>query len=130
MSQSETVPTTCPTGGETWHCVPIISQSTPSLCWEACARMMWYWKHRGEPGKEAGYTQAAGRYLRVTRGLGDNEMDTFYRSLGMAGEKNPNGEGLRRRVQKSPVVTVWGRGASGHAVLVNGYDERRQCYSL
>jgi hypothetical protein len=58
--------------------VPLISQTTVKLRWEACARMMWQWHYKNFNG----YASKAGDYSKLDKGLSEEEMDLFYKQLG------------------------------------------------
>jgi len=99
------------------HRVPVLVQSTMSLCWEACARMMWSWRHRGLRG----YQRRAGRTLEIQAGLSEAQMDTFYRRLGMRSLRNPRPANLQHALNWSPVIFTSMNPQSGHALLATGY---------
>lgn len=75
--------------------VPIISQRTLNLCWDACGRMMWEWRYRNNPRMRNLYNQKAGNYARMNRGLSEQQMDIFYRRLGIRSLRNPLGRNVR-----------------------------------
>jgi len=93
------------------------SQSTPKLCWEASARMMWQWKNKNLDG----YSEKAAQYLNTDRGLTQQEMDKFYRTLGLRSLSGAEGKNLRYALQWSPVVFTDINKASGHAMVATGY---------
>ncbi|MCH8923529.1 MAG: hypothetical protein IIA67_10335 [Planctomycetes bacterium] len=115
--------------------VPVFSQATENLCWEACARMMWHWRHRNQSAaaREAGYRDAAGSYfLGLDRGLSHNSMNAFYQRLGMRHVPNPDRSGLslRVRLRSGPVIfTSTGR-ASGHAMVATCYNPNTNTYRI
>ena len=98
--------------------VPALSQSTAKLCWEACARMMWQWRHKNL----AGYAAKAGAYLNISTGLTEIEMDKFYRQLGMRSLLNPKGANLRHALNWSPVIFTDTNQTGGHAMVLIGHQ--------
>ena len=71
--------------------VPVDTQRAPNLCWEACARMMWVWRFK----KLDAYSKRAGTYLTLDRGLTEQQMDGFYKQLGLRSLAGPSGANLR-----------------------------------
>jgi hypothetical protein len=99
-----------------WKVEPI-GQRTASLCWEACARMMWKWKHKTLDG----YNVRAAPFLRLNTGLVVAQMDTFYASLGMRMLSGAEGKNLRFALKWTPVIfTLFGEGF-GHALTAAGF---------
>jgi hypothetical protein len=97
--------------------VPILSQKTGALCWEACARMVWHWKH----GSMQGYKAAAGRFLKRQDGLPQSEMDVFYKALGMRSIAHPGASDLQRALGRSPAIFTSIEKAAGHAMVAAGF---------
>jgi hypothetical protein len=98
------------------HKVPIFTQSTISLCWEAVARMMWAWKNMGLTG----YKERAGSYLNAAGGLSETQMDEFYRALGMRSMAGVSSGNLTHALTFSPVAFVLREGGFGHALCATG----------
>ncbi len=98
--------------------VPVLSQRTPALCWEACARMMWQWKYK----KIAGYTAKAGEYATKQTGLTELQMDQFYKLLGLRSLMNPKGANLQHALTWSPVIFDNIDPDGGHAMVLTGYN--------
>jgi len=100
--------------------VPIISQRTLSLCWEACGHMLWNWRYKSAEMRKR-YTQKAGNYTKLNKGLQEQEMDKFYSRLGIRSLRNPKGRNVRHALKWTPViVTSVGQGR-GHAFVVAGH---------
>lgn len=111
---------------KTSYRVPMYTQSTIALCWEACGRMMWHWKR----GNLTGYPQAAGRYLQMARGLHDPELDAFCRQLGMQSLSPAKGTDLLRLLAKGPVYFVGADQNGKHAMVAVGYDLAAANYAV
>ena len=99
--------------------VPVYSQRTLSLCWEACARMMWHWRHKGLKG----YKKRAGSYLNRTGGMSQDQLNIFYRHLGMKFRKNPTGDHLRQALRVTPAIFSTMSRVSGHAMVARGHNK-------
>lgn len=93
--------------------VPVYSQSSLALCWEACGRMMWYWRHKNLDG----YSAKAGAYLNIKSGLGQTQLNRFYTTLGMKSVTNASGAKLRNYLGRSPVIFTLTNRVSGHALV-------------
>ena len=102
--------------------VPVISQTTLSLCWEACARMLWGWRYKNTPKSWNAYTQKSGLYARMNQGLSQQQMDVFYRKLGIRSLRNPSGKNIRHALQWTPVIVTSIRQVQGHAMVVIGHN--------
>ena len=119
--------------------VPAISQRTMNLCWEACARMMWSWRHGGLKG----YAEKAGRDAKLDAGKTLLQMDTFYRKLGMLSFKHSTAglggigsrfpgydidgmfhANLRHKLNSSPMIMTLVGKEQGHAMVCNGYTAK------
>ncbi|MEM9193830.1 MAG: papain-like cysteine protease family protein [Myxococcota bacterium] len=98
------------------HNPPIYSQDSLALCWEACARMMWGWKHQGL----ARYRTKAGAWATRRTGLTELQMDKFYRTLGMRSLGSPNIANVHHALHFSPVIFTIIGGQAGHAMLATG----------
>lgn len=107
-----------------WSNVPVFSQSTAALCWEACARMMWHWRNTGAT-READYRRAAGAYLTKNSGLQEVQMDVFYRQLGMRHLHHPKGIHLLERLQVGPLIFTSISKQRGHAMAAVGFKRER-----
>ena len=105
--------------------VPIISQKTLQLCWEACGQMMWQWKYRKNTSMRNLYLQRAGNYAKINRGLQETQMNKYYLRLGMRSLKNPSGKNVRHALGWSPVIVVSMDQAAGHAMIVTNYSGRK-----
>ena len=112
------------------HDVPVISQKTIQLCWEACAQMMWHWRYRSKSKAEleSSYREAAGAYLRINKGLVENEMNIFYRQLGMRSAERPNADIIRHQLERSPVIFTSIAQTQGHAMVAAYYDAAKNSY--
>src|SRR5262245_51200313 len=105
-----------------WN-VPMYSQRTPEICWEACAHMLFDWRHAGNPAMQAGYAaMMAGIQLR---GLTHQQMDLVYTRLGFRTLRNPAGANIRHALGWSPVIATWVDQAMGHAMVVKGHQHGR-----
>ncbi len=102
-----------------WH-VPALTQTTPNICWEACARMMWQWRHKSL----AGYTAKAGAYAHMNTGLTQAQMDKFYKQLGMRSLLNARGANLQHALKFTPVIFTDVNQTAGHAMVLTGYGSR------
>jgi Papain-like cysteine protease AvrRpt2 len=93
--------------------VPIYAQSTLALCWEACGRMMWHWRHNSLNG----YSPKAASYLNIRTGLAQVQLNGFYTTLGLRPLRNARGKNLRHALQWTPVVFTSTSKVSGHAMV-------------
>lgn len=100
--------------------VPILSQRTISLCWEATAHMLWQWK-QGKSA-EALYLKKAGDYARMDAGLSEAQMDVFYRQLGIRSLASPAGKNVRYALKWSPVIITSVEQMQGHAMVVINHN--------
>ncbi len=100
------------------YAVPLYSQKTIELCWEACGRIMWEWRHKNLTA----YTKAAGTFLTVSTGLTQKDMDRFYIQLGLQSLPNPKGANLRYALGWSPVIFTDVDKARGHAMVLTGHS--------
>jgi len=98
--------------------VPVYTQKTVSLCWEACARMLWHWRFKSL----AGYTAKAGTFLSVGTGLTEAQMDVFYKSLGLRSWPKPKGANVRHALGWTPVIFTSVDKVSGHAMVLAGFN--------
>lgn len=105
--------------------VPVISQRTLSLCWEASARMLWGWRYKNSKQCWNMYSQKAGTYARINNGLSEQRMDVFYRQLGIRSLRNPSGKNIQHALKWSPVIVTSTKQAQGHALVVIGHNSRR-----
>jgi hypothetical protein len=101
--------------------VPVISQSTLNLCWEACGRMLWGWRNRTTTQSWTNYATRAGAYARMNSGLSEQQMDSFYRQIGIRSLQGPQGKNIRHALKWSPVILTSVRQAQGHALVVVGH---------
>lgn len=102
--------------------VPVFSQRTLALCWEACARMLWGWRYKNSAQSWNVYAQKSGAYGRMNVGLSEQQMDTFYRQLGIRSLKKPSGRNIRHALKWSPVIVTSIKQAQGHALVVTGHN--------
>jgi hypothetical protein len=112
--------------------VPLISQATPELCWEASGRMMWLWKHQGERStvQEAGYRSAAGTFTRINRGLSDSEALVYYNALGLRQARTVSKDIVKKLLAGSPVVFSDVNQARGHAMVAIYYCPVQRIYTV
>ena len=80
--------------------VPVLSQKTASVCWEACARMMWQWRY----ADLTGYSANAGAYASKDTGLTEDEMNKFDSQLGLRSLTKPKGANLQHALKWTPVI--------------------------
>jgi hypothetical protein len=102
--------------------VPLYSQTTLELCWEACGRMVWHWKYKSLKG----YEGKAKNYLKFGRGLSPEETNRFYKQLGMRSLQKPTGSNLRHALGWSPVIFAWTDSPSDkfiHAVVASDFKK-------
>lgn len=102
-----------------WN-VPLIAQS-PEMCWEAVGHMMWLFRY---PGDEVGYRKKASRYLKMNRGLGTDECDTFYRTLGMLANRQIDQNWLRHQIHLGPIILLIDPNKYAHAMIWIGRDHQ------
>jgi ABC-type bacteriocin/lantibiotic exporter with double-glycine peptidase domain len=98
--------------------VPVYTQRTPNLCWEACARMMWHWRHKNLDT----YGKAAGTYLNLDTGLTQWQMDAFYKQLGLRSLTGARGVNLRHALGWTPVIVTNSDQVTGHAMVLAGVN--------
>ena len=111
-----------------WNNIPVFSQRTLALCWEACGRMMWHWRYRNNSQQRGKYNQKAGNYLSTTTGLTEPQMTTFYQQLGIRSLANPGGRNVRHALRWTPVIVTSLGQRTGHAMIVAGHN--RGSYSV
>jgi hypothetical protein len=102
----------------TWQ-VPLITQNTVKLCWEACARMMWKWRYKNLND----YSAKAGNYLKLDKGLDENEMDVFYNKLGLRSLQSPKSANVIWALKWTPVILTDVNQDTGHAVVASGFEK-------
>lgn len=113
--------------------VEMVTQRTAAVCWEACARMMWNWRHSSESAdaRRASYLRTAGAFATLDRGMQEPEMNTFYSRLGMGHRRHAGPSALRSALRDSPVTLILGRGETRHACLCLGFTAgRRPTYRI
>jgi Papain-like cysteine protease AvrRpt2 len=103
----------------TWQVTPI-SQKSIRLCWEACGHMLWNWHYKDEKVRAA-YKHRAGVYSNMDTGLSQEEMDQFYKMLGLRCLENPRGENIVHALKWSPVIATSIDQSTGHAMVVDGH---------
>jgi len=106
--------------------VPVHSQSSIKLCWEACGRMLWDWRFKSL----AGYNGQAGTFLNVATGLNESQMDVFYTQLGLRGLSAPQGKNLRHALSWTPVIFTNVNQATGHAMVLAGFNRLTRKYTV
>jgi hypothetical protein len=114
------------------HQVPLISQATSSLCWEACGQMMWHWKHRDQKigDRSANYRRTAGPYARMNRGLTEAELLVYYNTLGLRQARTATSrEIIRTLLANSPVVFSDVTQAAGHAMVAVHHCTVQRAYT-
>lgn len=102
-----------------------VAQANDLVCWDACARMMWYCKHKSFTG----YAARAGSYARHKKGLSPSQMDILAKRLGMhtvkSGSNTKSAQELRTLLRNSSPIQVALRirrgSVNGHMVLVINY---------
>lgn len=100
--------------------VPEHTQRTPDVCWEACGRMMWDWRHRDNREMQSKYALVLFGIVNIVRRLNQLEMDVVYTALGLRHLVNPKGKNIRHALSWSPVVVPLVDQQLGHAVVVSG----------
>jgi hypothetical protein len=80
--------------------------------------MLWQWKHGR--GADDRYRQKAGSFARMDTGLSHDQMDVFYRQLGIRGLGNAAGKNVRFALKWSPVIVTSVEQLRGHAMVVVG----------
>jgi hypothetical protein len=110
----------------TAHRVPMVSQTTEKLCWEACGRMLWLWHHK----KILDYSQRAGHFATMNAGLTEDQMDVFYKQLGLRSLEKPRGANVVHALGWTPVIVTSVDEVSGHAFVVSGFDGRNRTYDV
>jgi hypothetical protein len=105
-----------------WN-VEVLTQRTAAVCWEACARMMWNWRHASDSAdaRLASYLRTAGRFATLDRGMLEPEMNSFYTQLGLRSNRHAGGSALRSALRSSPVTLILGRDETRHACLCVGF---------
>lgn len=98
--------------------VPVFTQRTANIRWEACARMMWEWRFKSLNG----YATKAGAFLKIDRGLAELQMDVFYRQLGLRSLAGPKGANLRHALTWTPVIFTGVDQITGHAMVLAGFS--------
>jgi hypothetical protein len=106
--------------------VPVHSQNSIKLCWEACGKMLWDWRFKNL----AGYNAKAGNFLNVTTGLQGAQMDVFYTQLGLRGLAAPKGKNLRHALSWTPVIFTNVDKATGHAMVLAGFNQLTRKYTV
>jgi len=101
--------------------VPIISQRSLYLCWEASGRMLWEWYFRSNATQRNKYAQRAGNYATMNQGLTEPQMDVYYKRLGIRGLKNARGKNVRHALKWTPVIVTSVDQTTGHAMVVSGH---------
>jgi len=108
--------------------VRVFSQNTANRCWEACARIMWHYRHYGNDG---GYAATARGYTTLDRGLVPAEMDAFYVGLlRMRHIHHPTPAQFRARLNHGPVIFTVVNGPTGHAMVAAGFNPNGRHYEV
>ena len=103
-----------------WTDVPLIAQKLPNTCWEAVGRMVFLWRYKTDRGYDLALRDCG--YNKVQVGLTQDQLDIFYRSLGMRSLANPKGANLRFALNWSPVIFTKDFHYAGHAMVLTGFD--------
>src|SRR5215472_5092393 len=103
------------------HRVPLISQKSIRLCWEACGHMLWNWHYNNDKNTRAKYEVRAGNYVNMDRGLSIEEMDHFCKLLGLRSLGPPKGANIIYALKWSPVIATSVDQVAGHAMVIDGY---------
>lgn len=117
--------------------MPFVHQASQVLCWEACAQMMWMWKHLKSPDQR--YSRVVDQYRKVNAGMDWNSLNSnIFIPLGMQGKINATSSDLHRELAFSPCTITLpyipsGSGSglgsgSGHAVVILELDAASQDY--
>jgi ABC-type bacteriocin/lantibiotic exporter with double-glycine peptidase domain len=101
--------------------VPVVSQKTAKLCWEACSRMMWEWRFKSDKG----YATKAKGCATLDKGLTEDEMDHFYKLLALRSLPSPVAANLRHALKWSPVIITSIQQSQGHAMVVAGFTHSK-----
>ena len=102
--------------------VPVIPQQNPRLCWEACGRMLWVWRHANAPEVWSEYARRAGAFSKMTHELTEPRMDQYYRQLGLRSSRSTSGQDLRKALKTGPVIVATAERTRGHAMVVIGHE--------
>ena len=98
------------------------------LCWEACGKMLWEWKHNANTAMKGNYNNFAGMYFLMKKGgLNSTEMTKFYKRLGLRSYflqtgKGAKGHNVTHALKWSPVIVTTAHGQDGHAIIVIGHE--------
>lgn len=109
--------------------VPPIAQYDVTTCWEACGRMLYFWRHQHVKNQQAvlaAYRKAAGKYLDdyFRKGLKD-ERDYYCKHLLMKEGKGKDAAVVEAYLRHSPlVIRITPKGGGGHAMVLTGYSDR------
>jgi ABC-type bacteriocin/lantibiotic exporter with double-glycine peptidase domain len=98
--------------------VPVLSQTSERRCWEACARMLWKWRYKSLRA----YARKAGNWATLDRGLDEEDMNKFYKLLGMRSLGSPRPINLQTRLNTSPIIFTDKDRVRGHAMVLAGFD--------
>ena len=101
--------------------IQVYTQRTPNVCWEACARMMWQWRHKSLDN----YAKTAGAYANLDAGLTQWQMDAFYKELGLRSLADGKGVNLRHALGWTPVIFTSTDQVTGHAMVLSGVNGTR-----
>lgn len=111
----------------------LFTQSTPASCWQAAAKMMFFWKHHR--ATDASFANAAGPYLKKTSDfhfLHDGQL-FFGKKLHMNGRALDDVNQLHRILgHHGPILVneVTDDAMQGHAMVLTGYDIRKAQWYL
>jgi len=70
-----------------------------------------------------GYSAKAASYLKISTGLPQVQLNSFYTTLGLRPLRNARGENLRHALQWTPVVFTSTSKVSGHALVAVEFDK-------
>ena len=85
--------------------------------------MLWNWHYKDDKMRVL-YKDRAGSYANIDQGLTHDEMDKFYKVLGLRSLENPKGENVVHALKWSPVIATSVDQAAGHAMVVDGHAGR------
>jgi len=116
--------------GPSWS-VPVFSQAKKNVSWGATTSMLWHWRygHQNSEQRKAGYQNAIGESKTPNNCQNETEMNVLCRRLGLRQVHRPNGEILRQRLSKSPVIISLEK-SSGQPVVVLHYNAHKHSYKV
>ena len=101
-----------------------------TTCWEACARMMWFWKYGQSEGSLQRYLSRLESFTRVGRGsinpdktLTDAGAFGFFLIMGLRCLYDPKNSNIQHALKWSPVVISIKVPNGTHAIVIDGYSD-------